>query len=160
MKTPLADAGKLALCVLFCELAGIVGSFFTISAIPTWYAGLVKPALNPPSWVFGPVWTILYALMGIAVFLVLKRGWRKKEVKVALSLFAAQLLVNAIWSILFFGMRNPLYALIDILVLWTLVLITTFAFYRISKPAAYLLLPYVCWVSFATYLNYRIYALN
>ncbi len=160
MKTSLADVGKLALCVLTCELAGIIGSFFSISAIPAWYSGLVKPALNPPSWVFGPVWTILYALMGIAVFLVLRRGWRQKGVKVALGIFAAQLLANALWSILFFGMRNPLYALIDILVLWVLVLVTILVFYRLSRPAAYLLLPYIAWVSFATYLNYMIYILN
>ncbi len=154
------DAGTLIFCLLGCELAGIIGSIFTVEAIPTWYATLVKPALNPPSWVFGPVWTMLYALMGIAVFLVWKQGWRRNEVKMALGLFGAQLATNALWSILFFRMQNPFYALIDILVLWMLILATSIAFYRISKPAAYLLIPYLGWVSFATYLNYMIYALN
>ncbi len=160
MKTWLGNLGKLLLCIFVCELAGIVGSFFTIPAIPTWYAGLAKPLLNPPSWLFGPVWTILYALMGIAAFLIWKQGWRHKEVKMALSIFGAQLIANATWSIIFFGARNPFYALIDILVLWIFILITIVVFYRISKPAAYLLLPYICWVSFALYLNYTIYILN
>lgn len=154
------DAGTLIFCLLGCELAGIIGSIFTIEAIPTWYATLVKPALNPPSWVFGPVWTMLYALMGLAVFLVWKQGWRRKEVKTALGLFGAQLATNALWSILFFRMHSPFYALIDILVMWVLILVTSIAFYRISKPAAYLLMPYLGWVSFATYLNYMIYVLN
>jgi benzodiazapine receptor len=160
MNTRLNNLGKLALCIVICELAGIIGSVFTISTIPTWYAGVVKPALNPPSWVFGPVWTLLYALMGIAAFLIWKRGWQRKEVKTALGIFGAQLLANAIWSILFFGARNPFYALIDILILWILIAVTIVAFYRIVKPAAYLLVPYICWVSFATYLNYMIYVLN
>lgn len=160
MKRGLGNGGKLVLCILVCQLAGIVGSLFTISAIPMWYAGLVKPALNPPGWVFGPVWTILYALMGIAAFLIWKQGWQRKEVKTALRVFSAQLIANALWSIIFFRGHNSFYALIDILILWVLILVTIFFFYRISKPAAYLLVPYICWVSFATYLNYMIYALN
>lgn len=160
MKKQLSNPAELVLSIFLCELAGIIGSLFTIPAIPGWYAGLVKPALNPPSWVFGPVWTILYALMGIAAFLVWKQGWERKEVKTALGIFAAQLIANATWSIIFFGMRNPFYVLINIFALWILVLITIIVFYRISKPAAYLLLPYICWVSFATYLNYLVLVLN
>lgn len=160
MKIKLVDVGRLLLCILICELAGIIGSVFTVTAIPTWYAGLVKPALNPPGWVFGPVWTLLYALMGIAAFLVWKRGWKRKEVKVALGVFGAQLVANALWSIIFFAGHNPFYALIDIVLMWVLIVATIFVFYRISKPAAYLLVPYLAWVSFATYLNYMIYVLN
>lgn len=160
MKIESDEVRGLILWIFICELAGLVGSVFTISAIPTWYVGLVKPALNPPSWVFGPVWTILYALMGVAAFLVWKQGWGRKDVKVALGFFGAQLAANTIWSIIFFGGRNPFYALIDIVVLWVLVLLTIVTFYRIAKPAAYLLVPYICWVSFATYLNYMIYVLN
>ena len=160
MKIWLGDVGKLVLCIAICELAGVIGSVFTISVIPTWYTGLVKPALNPPSWVFGPAWIVLYALMGIAAFLIWKRGWQRKEVRTALGIFGAQLIVNAAWSLIFFGARNPFYALIDILLLWVLILLTIVAFYRVSKPAAYLLLPYICWVSFAMYLNYMIYVLN
>jgi len=151
---------KLVFAVVVSELAGIIGSIFTISAIPNWYAGLVKPALNPPAWVFGPVWTTLYALMGIAAFLVWKNGWEKKEVKMALGVFGIQLFLNAIWSIIFFGLHSPAWALVDIVALWLTIVWTIAVFYKISKPAAYLLLPYILWVSFALYLNYSIWILN
>jgi len=151
---------KLLIAVVVSELAGIIGSVFTVPSIPTWYAGLAKPALNPPSWVFGPVWTILYALMGIAVFLVWKRGWEKKEIKVALGVFGLQLFLNVIWSIIFFGLHSPFWALVDIIALWLAIVWTIIVFYRISKPAAYLLFLYILWVSFASYLNYSIWILN
>ncbi|MBI4250411.1 tryptophan-rich sensory protein [Candidatus Uhrbacteria bacterium] len=154
------NAIKLVIAIGISELAGIVGSVFTVSAIPVWYADLVKPAFNPPAWVFGPVWTVLYALMGIAAFLVWKKGWTQKNVKVALGVFGAQLTLNAAWSILFFGLRNPGFAFADITVLWLLIAATIVAFYRISRPAAYLLVPYILWVSFAAYLNYAIWILN
>jgi tryptophan-rich sensory protein len=151
---------KLIIAIVVSELAGIIGSVFTISAIPTWYAGLVKPVLNPPSWVFGPVWTTLYALMGIAAFLVWKAGWERKEVRVALKIFGLQLFLNAIWSIIFFGLQIPGWALVDIAALWLAIVWTMFIFYKISKPAAYLLVLYILWVSFASYLNYSIWMLN
>lgn len=151
---------KLIIAIAVSELAGIVGSVFTVSAIPNWYAGLVKPALNPPSWVFGPVWTTLYALMGIAVFLVWKAGWEKKEVRIALGIFGVQLFLNAIWSIVFFGLQSPSWALANIVALWLAIVWTMLVFYKISKPAAYLLVPYLLWVSFASYLNYAIWILN
>lgn len=160
MNRSLKYVATLALCIALPLLAGVVGSLFTTSAISTWYAGLVKPVLNPPSWVFGPVWTVLYVLMGIAAFLVWKQGWYQKGVKMALGVFGAQLVANALWSILFFGMRTPFYALIDILLLLVLILVTIVLFYRLSKPSAYLLVPYAAWVSFATYLNYMLYVLN
>ncbi len=158
---------KLIITIVVSQLAGVIGSVFTTSAIPTWYAGLVKPALNPPAWVFGPAWTTLYALMGIALFLVWRqhsnilenvrmlRIWR-----VSIAAFFVQLFLNAIWSIIFFGLQNPGWALIDIVVLWLAIVWTMFIFYKISKPAAYLLVPYILWVSFASYLNYSIWMLN
>lgn len=160
MNTILKDRITLCVCIIICELAGIIGSAFSFSAIPTWYAALQKPRLNPPAWVFGPVWTTLFALMGIAVFLVLKRGWSQRKVKTALVVFGAQLIANTLWSIIFFGFHAPFAALIDILFLWILIAITIVLFYHQSKLAAVLLVPYLCWVSFATYLNYMIYQLN
>ena len=158
---------KLVIAIAVSELAGIIGSFFTISAIPTWYAGLVKPALNPPAWVFGPAWTTLYALMGISLFLVWKqhsnilenvrmlRTWR-----IGVAAFFVQLFLNTIWSIIFFGLQSPGWALVDIVLLWLAIVWTIAVFYKISKPAAYLLVPHLLWVSFALYLNYSILVLN
>jgi translocator protein len=151
---------KLIIAVGVSELAGVIGSFFTVSAIPNWYSTLVKPALSPPSWVFGPAWTTLYALMGIAAFLVWKYGWERKDVKTALGIFGIQLFLNAIWSIIFFGLQSPGWALVEIALLWFAIVWTIAVFYKISKPAAYLLVPYLLWVSFATYLNYAIWTLN
>ena len=131
----LADIFKLIISILISLSAGLIGSIFTASAIPNWYAGLVKPALNPPSWVFGPVWTALYILIGIAVFLIWQKGGQKKEVKIAFLVFGSQLFLNAIWSIIFFGLKNPGLALIDLAVLWLLIVWTIAAFYKISKPA-------------------------
>lgn len=142
------------------ELAGIIGSIFTASSIPTWYATLQKPSFNPPSWVFGPVWTTLFVLMGIAAFLVWQQGWKKKSVKIALSLFGVQLFLNTLWSILFFGMKNPGTACIEIIFLWLAIVATMIAFLKISKTAFWLLVPYILWVSFASFLNYTIWSLN
>ncbi|MFH1392317.1 MAG: TspO/MBR family protein [bacterium] len=151
---------KLIIAVIVSELAGIIGSIFTVSAIPTWYAELVKPALSPPNWLFGPVWTTLYFLMGIAAFLVWKRGFERKNIKIALGLFCIQLFLNALWSIIFFGLHSPGAAFIEIIVLWLAIIIAIIAFSKISKPAAWLLAPYIIWVSFAAYLNYVIWILN
>lgn len=151
---------KLVIAVTISQLAGLIGSVFTISAIPLWYATLVKPALTPPAWVFGPVWTTLYALMGIAAFLIWKEGLNRREVKIALGIFIGQLALNTLWSIIFFGLHNPGAAMIEISFLWLAILATIAAFYKISRPAAYLLLPYILWVSFAAYLNLMIWVLN
>ena len=151
---------KLIIAIVVCELAGGIGSLVTISAIPTWYAALAKPALNPPSWIFGPVWTTLYLLMGIAAFLVWKQGWGRRDVRKALAVFGLQLVLNAVWSIIFFGLHSPLWALVDLVAMWLAIVWTMTLFYRISKPAMWLLLPYVLWVSFAAYLNYSIWILN
>lgn len=147
-------------CIALCQVAGLIGTIFTIDAIPTWYAGLIKPALNPPSWIFGPVWTILYTLMGIAIYLVLQKHWYRKEVKLAVYIFSVQLLLNALWSPVFFGAQKLGLALVIIALMWVSIVATIIAFYKVRKGAAYLLIPYLAWVSFATYLNFALWRLN
>jgi translocator protein len=151
---------KLVIAVVVSELAGIIGSVFTIPAIPTWYATLAKPAANPPGWVFGPAWTMLYFLMGVAAFLVWKKGRERKDVKFSLDIFGVQLVLNALWSIVFFGLHDPGLALANIVFLWLAIIFSIIVFYKISRPAAYLLVPYILWVTFAAYLNYAIWKLN
>ncbi len=151
---------KFIIAVVVSELAGIIGSVATVPAIEGWYAGIVKPAFNPPSWVFGPVWTTLFALMGIAAFLVWKRGLDRRDVKIALSIFIAQLVLNTLWSIIFFGLQSPGGAMIEIILLWFAILATIITFAKISKSASWLLLPYIAWVSFAGFLNFTIWRLN
>lgn len=146
--------------ILICQLAGGIGSFFTTPAIPTWYADLAKPSFSPPNWLFGPVWILLYTLMGIAAYLIWKQGFNKKEIKIALAIFAIQLVLNVLWSVIFFGLRSPLFAFLEIIFLWIFVLLTLLSFYKISKPAGLLLLPYILWVSFAAILNLSIARLN
>ncbi len=152
----------VVLAIVVCELAGAIGTLFTIKAIPTWYAVLQRPPLTPPSWIFGPVWTVLYALMGIAAFLVWKKGsgQRRETVKPALICFAIQLVLNAIWTPLFFGLQNLTLALIGIVALWIAIVVTIRVFYRVSQLAALLLIPYLLWVTFATYLNAGFLVLN
>src|SRR3989338_8122244 len=158
---------KLIISLVVPQLAGVIGSVFTVPNIGSWYATLAKPALNPPSWVFGPVWTALFVLMGIAAFLVWKRhsdilqNVRMLRVwKWGIALFIIQLLLNILWSVLFFGLQSPSAALAEILVLWVAIVATLFAFGKISRAAGWLLVPYLLWVSFAVYLNYMIVALN
>lgn len=143
------DFLKLILSIGLCLGAGIIGSFFTFSAIPTWYVTLDKPSFSPPNWIFGPVWTLLYILMGISLY----RVWTNKKVP---TVFWVQLILNTLWSIIFFGMRNPTLALVDIAALWIAIVLTIKAFYEINKLAAYLLIPYLLWVSFAIILNLSI----
>lgn len=151
---------KLVAAILISELAGIIGSVFTFPSIQTWYATLSKPSFSPPNWVFGPVWTVLYFLMGISLYLVWQRGWKNKNVKIAVKIFAIQLILNSLWSILFFELHSPFYAFIEIILLWLAIVFTIYKFYRISKNAAYLLIPYLFWVSFAAFLNYFVLILN
>jgi len=150
---------KLVIAIVVSELAGIIGSFFTVSAIPSWYTTLAKPALNPPSWVFGPVWTILYALMGISLFLIWNNKTATKK-STAYRFFFIQLILNTIWSIIFFYHHSLGGALVEIVFLWLAILATIITFAKISRPAAWLLVPYILWVSFAGYLNYSIWMLN
>ena len=146
--------------ILICEAIGFLGSFFTAPAIPNWYANLEKPFFSPPNRLFAPVWLILYALMGLAAYLVWAVGIKKPEVKLALILFVGQLILNLLWSFFFFKMQAPFYALLEIIALWLLILLTMVSFLKVSKPAGYLLLPYLLWVSFATLLNFYIVKLN
>ncbi len=160
MRMKLNNAFKLFIAIAVSESAGIIGSVFTAPAIAGWYASLAKPALNPPAWVFGPVWTTLYALMGVAAFLVWKKGLDRKNVKIALGVFIGQLILNTLWSILFFGLHSLSGALVEIAFLWLAILATLIAFSNISKIAAWLLVPYLLWVSFAAYLNFALWSLN
>jgi len=151
---------KLVVSIVVCQLAGVIGSIFTVSNITSWYIDLSKPILNPPGWVFGPVWITLYFLMGIALFLVWNKGLEIQFNRNAFILFIVQLVFNAIWSIVFFGMHQLLISVFVIIILWLLIFVNIVQFGKISKPAAYLLLPYIVWVSFASYLNIAIYILN
>lgn len=148
------------LFVLGAEILGASGSIVTTPAIGGWYASLVKSPLNPPAWVFGPAWTILFALMGTSAFLIYEKGLKNKKVREALNVFIIQFAFNIAWSFIFFGARQPLLALIDIIILWFLILVTIIKFYKISKTAGIILLPYLFWVAFATILNYSVVILN
>ncbi len=151
---------KLIISILICNSAGFIGSISTASAISTWYNSLEKPSFNPPNWVFGPVWTTLYTLMGISAYLVWRQGIHNPQVKTALIIFGVQLFLNAIWSPIFFGLRALFFALVVIIILWIAIFLTILAFYKISTIAAVLLIPYILWISLATILNYSIWVLN
>ena len=174
---------RLVISLALPQLAGFIGSLFTAPAIVAWYAGLEKPSFNPPNWIFGPVWTILFLLMGISFYLVWSKNftadqsqkvskikawnswsqklwdgsWQKENV---ILIFALQLVLNILWSVIFFGLRQPGLAFFELLMLWFAILYTIINFYRISKPASYLLIPYILWVSFAGFLNLSIWLLN
>jgi tryptophan-rich sensory protein len=151
---------KLLACVLLCQLAGVIGSVFTASSLENWYLLLEKPAFTPPSWVFFPAWVILYTLMGISLYLVWERGSQGQEIKMGLLIFGIQLGLNVLWSFLFFGLKSPYYAFVEIVLLWLAIFLTILKFRKISKTASYLLFPYILWVSFAMLLNYYIWILN
>lgn len=151
---------RLIISVALCQVAGIVGSLFTIPGITTWYASLRKPVFAPPNWVFAPVWTTLYLLMGISLFIVWNIGLEKNAVRKSIVIFGIQLLLNVFWSYLFFGLKSPLLGLVEIMAMWLMILLTMLAFFKISKKAALLLVPYLIWVTVASYLNYSILILN
>jgi tryptophan-rich sensory protein len=154
------EIGIAALFVLVCLAAGGIGSFFTFPSIQGWYSTLIKPFFSPPNWIFAPVWTILYILMGIAAYLVYEKGFKQKKVRIALAFFDVQLFLNVLWSLLFFGMHSPLYGLLCIIALWFSIFLTMNKFYKISKTAGMLFIPYILWVSFAAILNLYIWRLN
>jgi translocator protein len=151
---------KFIICLLIPQAVGGIGSLFTMTSVSTWFAGLNKPSFNPPGWIFGPVWTILYLMMGIALFLVWKHGFQRQDVRCAVGLFSIQLTLNLAWTFLFFYLKMPLAAFVEIIILWISILITTIAFIRISKTAGILLVPYLLWVSFASVLNFFLWRLN
>lgn len=148
---------KLAISIIIPLITGFLGSIFTSSSVSTWYIALSKPSFNPPSWLFGPVWTVLYIMMGIALYLV----WiNKKKNRTAFIVFGVQLFLNLLWSVLFFGLRNPLSAFIEIIILWLAIAYTIIIFYKINRNTSYLLIPYILWVSFASVLNFYLFILN
>lgn len=150
----------LVVAVLLPLVVGVLGSFSTMDSVRTWYPTLVRPSFAPPTWVFGPVWTMLYAIMGVASWLVWRQGVARPEVQTALALYGTQLVFNLAWSWLFFGLRQPFAALIEIVVLLALIAFTTLRFAAVSRPAATLMLPYLAWVAFATVLNGGFWWLN
>jgi translocator protein len=157
MKT--IDIVKLLVSLAVPLLAGFGSTVFTINSIPTWYASLNKPWFSPPNEVFAPVWTILYILMGVALFLIW-RSPRNRTRDIGIALFVAQLALNVIWTFAFFGLQNTLYGLLSIIPLWILIAATIYQFYKVEKWASYLLVPYIAWVSIATALNASVYLLN
>jgi len=147
--------------ILITQVAGIVGSLFTTPSIQTWFANLEKPLLNPPNWVFAPVWTLLFLLMAIAAYLIYtNQNVPSKIIRKAIIIFSIQLILNVIWSILFFGIHNPAAAFFEIIILWSTILYTIILFYKISRIAGWILIPYILWVSFASYLNLMLWILN
>lgn len=155
-----SDYGRLAASVALPLLAGLIGSFFTRSSVDTWYVALRKTSFNPPGAVFGPVWTILYVLMGVSLFLVWRKGTADPRVRLGLGLFAVQLILNTLWSVAFFGAKSPLAGAVVIVALWVAILANVVVFAGISRWAAVLIVPYILWVTFAAVLNFSIYFLN
>ncbi|MFA5065918.1 MAG: TspO/MBR family protein [Dehalococcoidia bacterium] len=156
----MSDIIKLLISLAACFGAGFIGSLFTRAAIPGWYVLLEKPSFTPPNWLFAPVWFLLYILMGISVFLVWRKGIKVFHVREGLIIFIIQLVLNTLWSYAFFGLKSPLWGLVVIVPLWTAILLTMINFYRVSRTASFLLIPYILWVSYATALNFSIYLLN
>ncbi|MDZ4821050.1 MAG: TspO/MBR family protein [Planctomycetota bacterium] len=149
----------LVIALTLCLAAGGLGSLATTPKIDGWYATIVKPSWNPPAAVFGPVWTVLYIMMGISTWLVWRNaGWGAANP--ALLAFGVQLILNTLWSFLFFGLENPGLAAIGIELLWLAILVTIILFWRHSRAAAWLLVPYLAWVTFASALNFTIWQLN
>jgi len=148
----------LVISITICQLVGIVGSIFTASSLTSWYATLAKPNFSPPGWIFAPMWVTLYFLMGISLYLIWTN--KTKNNRKSFIAFGVQLFLNGLWSLLFFGLKSPLYGLIDILFLIAAITFTILFSYRISVLAGALLIPYLAWVCFAAVLNYRIFLLN
>ena len=154
---------KFIISIVICQFAGILGSFFTAPAILTWYKFLQKPSFSPPNWIFAPVWIILFFLMGISFFLVWKKGFigkRGKKINDTDMAFALQLILNVLWSVLFFSLNSPAAAFFEIILLWLSILLVIVKFSKISIIASVLMLPYVLWVSFAIILNFFIWRIN
>jgi benzodiazapine receptor len=154
------DIIKLIVSIVACEGAGGIGAIFTTKAIPTWYAGLKKPTLTPPNAVFAPIWLTLYLLMGIAVFLVWREGLAQEGVTIAFVIFWVQLVLNILWSVIFFGLKSLPGGMVMILLLWVAILVNIIMFFGVSPIAGGLLIPYIVWVSIAANLNVRIWMLN
>lgn len=160
MNNKLKKIGLLAICLVVPLLVGSLGSWLTASSINDWYPLLNKPSFNPPNWLFGPVWTVLYLLMGAALFMTLVAGKESRCRRQAILSFCAQLFLNLYWSFLFFYVKMPSLAFWALISLLSMIIVNAYYFYQIKKPAAYLYIPYIAWVSFAGILNYFIWQLN
>ena len=158
--TTLSNNWKLAICIFISQATGIISGLLTNTQNNTWYDTIVKPSWNPPGYLFGPVWTILYLMMAISLWIIWKSNAQETEKFQACLLFASQLFLNFWWTILFFKFQSPLCAFVEILVMICLIVITIYKFSAISKTAAWLLVPYISWVCFATILNYKLWVLN
>jgi len=154
------DLFRLILSIIICQMAGVIGSIFTASSVASWYPTIVKPPFTPPGFYIGLIWIVLFALMGVSLFLIWRDSSGDLATRNALYLFIAQLIFNILWSAAFFGMRSSISGLVVIAILWILILITIIKFLPINRTAALLLIPYIIWVSFAAYLNYSIWRLN
>lgn len=152
---------KLLICIAICLFVGGLGGFATSGEVTTWYLTIQKPTWNPPSWVFGPVWTMLYVLMGVALYWVWQaENVSKQDKQNAITIFIIQLIFNCLWSFIFFKWHAIGWALVEIILLWSAIIATIFFFHKVKKLAAWILLPYLAWVSFATFLNFTIWSLN
>lgn len=149
---------RLLLALIIPQAAGLLGSLFTSQGVNTWYKTINKPSFNPPDWIFAPVWTLLFILMGVSFYLVWQTTFARK--KCAYRIFFIQLIFNILWSVIFFGFQNPQLAFMEILVLWIMIFINICFFYQINKLASYLMIPYLAWVTFAAVLNFSIWQLN
>lgn len=154
------EIGRLVSSIVIVLLVGLLGSLVTTPELTTWYVALAKPAWTPPNSWFGPIWTILYILMGIALYLIWREGLSRKDVKLAILVFTVQLVLNFLWSAVFFSLHSLMGGLILIIALWISILANIIVFYRISRSAGLILIPYLVWVSIASYLNYSVYLLN
>ena len=155
-----ADIARLIISIVVCEGAGAIGAIFTTPAIPTWYAGLKKPAFTPPNSVFGPIWITLYLLMGVAVFMVWREGLNQEGVTIAFTVFWIQLALNVLWSVIFFGLKSLLGGMVVIFLLWIAILVNIIMFFGVSPIAGWLLIPYIIWVTIAANLNVQIWIRN
>ncbi len=151
---------KIFICSGVCLLVGFLSGFATSSGIDSWYTTLNKPSFNPPNWIFAPVWTVLYIMMGISIALVWQAATEGREIGASIRIFCVHLVLNGMWSIVFFGIKVPIYALVIIVVLWLMISYMVIRFHKIDQKASYVLIPYLMWVSFATALNYYIVVLN
>lgn len=173
MKTPppvsyRKDSLRLGISIAIPLMAGAIGSIFTSESVSTWFQTIEKPSFSPPNWFFGPVWTTLYVMMGISLFLVWRattstttftKDRRSRKISAFIA-FGSQLILNVSWSFLFFGLRSPQFAFVEIIILLISIVVTIVIFSKISKLAAILMLPYAGWVTFASFLNLQIWLLN
>ena len=150
---------KLIISILIPLVIGFLGSFFTAGSVDSWYTTINKPSFNPPDWIFAPVWTILFILIGLSFYLVWRKNFGEDRKKV-FTVYSLQLLFNLLWSVFFFGLKSPLLGLIDIIILLSFIIFNTIIFFKVSKTAGILFLPYLIWVSFASILNFSIFLLN